>query len=323
MLATFGLISGLVLLIGGGYLLVKGSSGIATRLNVSPVIVGLTILAFGTSAPELFVGIFAALRDQTDLLFGNVIGSNIANLGLVLGLAAVFRPIEINGQIVRRELPLFLLATGAIVVMALDPWLRQLPPVIDRSDAILLLLLFLIFFYITALGVLQRRSTDPLLTEIETSTLVTTDSPAAYDWVSVIFGVVGLFIGGQLTINNSIELSSLLNVPSAVVGLFVVAIGTSLPELVTSIIAAVRREPDMALGNVVGSNLFNGLFVLPVSALVRPVSVPDGGMLDLSISFVFAAVLIPVFWVGRARLGRRAGWVMLAAYLLYVVGRIL
>lgn len=323
MLATVGLIFGLALLIGGGFLLVKGSSGIAARFNVSPVVVGLTILAFGTSAPELFVGIFAALRDQTDLLFGNVIGSNIANLGLVLGLAAVFRPIEISGQVVRRELPLFLLATGAIVVMALDLWLRKWPAVIDRSEAVLLLLFFLIFFYVTALDVLQGRNADPLLVNIESSPLVPTDSTATLDWVFVIFGTASLFFGGQLTISNSIELSSILNVPSTVVGLFVVAIGTSLPELVTSIIAAVRREPDLALGNIIGSNLFNGLAVLPISALVRPIPVPDGGMIDLLVSFIFAAALIPAFWVGRARLGRRAGWAMLAAYVVYILGRVL
>lgn len=323
MMAFFGLLAGLSLLIGGGFILVKGASGIAARFNVSPVIVGLTIIAFGTSAPELFIGILAALRDQSDIVFGNAVGSNIANLGLVLGIAAVIRPIEINGQIVRRELPLLLLATGVVVVMALDPILRGLSPVLDRSDAIILLLLFLVFFYVTALDVLHRRGSDSLLSDIDSSPLVTVASPAAYDWGLVALGLVGLFLGGQLTISNGVELSVLLGVPSTIIGLFVVAIGTSLPELVTSVIAAIRREPDLALGNVIGSNLFNSLAVLPISAIIRPVGIPTGGMLDLSVSFVFAAALIPIFWMGRARLGRRAGWVLLFGYGVYALGRVL
>jgi cation:H+ antiporter len=323
MIEFLGLILGLSLLIGGGFLLVKGASGIAARFNVSPIIVGLTIIAFGTSAPELFVSVVAALRDETDILFGNVVGSNIANLGLVLGLAAIFRPLEINGQLVRRELPLLLLATIVILVMALDPLLRNLPAVIDRSDAVILLLLFLVFFYVTALDVLRQRGADPLLVEMRNSALVMTDSPATYDWIFVGLGLAGLFVGGQLTISNSVVLSTLLNVPSAIVGLFVVAVGTSLPELVTSIIAAIRREPDLALGNIVGSNLFNGLAVLPIGAMVRPVTVPAGGMLDLSVSFLFAAILIPVFWIGRARLGRKMGRVILGCYILYFVGRVI
>jgi cation:H+ antiporter len=323
MIVFFGLVLGLSLLIGGGFLLVKGSSGIATRLNVSPIIVGLTIIAFGTSAPELVIGIFAALRDQSDIVFGNAVGSNIANLGLVLGIAAVIRPIEINGKIVLRELPLLLLATGVIVVMALDPILRGVPATLDRSDAIILLLLFFVFFYVTALDVLHRRRTDPLLADIDSSPLVAVASPATYDWASVALGLIGLFFGGQLTISNGVQLSTLLGVPSTIVGLFVVAVGTSLPELVTSVIAAIRREPDLALGNVIGSNLFNSLAALPISAIIRPVDVPNGGMFDLSVSFLFAAVLIPIFWIGRARLGRRVGWLLLFGYGVYALGRIL
>jgi len=323
MFVFLGLVLGLSLLIGGGFLLVKGSSGIAARFNVSPMIVGLTIIAFGTSAPELIIGILAALRDQSDIVFGNVVGSNIANLGLVLGIAAVVRPIEIHGQIVRRELPLLLLATGVIVVMALDPLLRGMSPVLDRSDAIILLFLFFVFFYVTALDVLHRRSSDSLLSDMDSSPLVPVESPATYDWVSVALGLVGLFLGGQLTISNGVELAALLDVSGTIVGLFVFAVGTSLPELVTSVIAAIRREPDLALGNVIGSNLFNSLAVLPISAVIRPVGVPSGGMLDLSVSFLFAAALIPIFWIGRARLGRRVGWLLLFCYGVYALGRVL
>ena len=323
MIAFFELLLGLLLLLGGGYFLVKGASGIATRFNVSPIIVGLTIMAFGTSAPELFVGVMAALQDQTDIAFGNVVGSNIANLGLVLGVAAVVKPLEIHGQIVRRELPLLLLATGAILIMAMDPLMRGEIGVIDRSDAVILVFLFLIFFYVTALDVLERRSDDSLMVDFDHSRKLTVAASSARDWLSIAIGFTGLLIGGRLTISGGVELAAILNVPSAIVGLFVVAAGTSLPELVTSIIAALRREPDLALGNVIGSNLFNGLAVLPITGLVRPVVVPDGGLFDLAVSFLFAVVLIPIFYVGRARLGRGIGCVFLIAYLAYVVARLL
>lgn len=323
MMNFIGLLFGLSLLIGGGYLLVKGSSGIAARFNISPMIIGLTIIAFGTSAPELFIGIIAAQQGQTDIIFGNVVGSNIANLGLVLGLAAIFCPIEIDGQIVRREIPLFLLATGVILVMALDPLLRGEPGVIDRSDAIILLSLFLVFFYVTTLGVFSGEKSDSLLREIECSPLVNRGAPASYDLVFIVLGCTGLFFGGDFTVRNSVELAAVMNVSSAIVGLFVVAVGTSLPELVTSIIAALSRESDLALGNVIGSNLFNGLAVLPISALIQPVTVPEGGMFDLSVSFLFAAALIPVFWIGRARLGRKLGWLMVSCYFVYVLMRVI
>jgi cation:H+ antiporter len=323
MIEVLGLVFGLALLLGGGFLLVKGASGVASRFHISPIIVGLTIIAFGTSAPELFVSIIAALRDQTDIVFGNVVGSNIANLGLVLALAAVVRPIEINGQIVRRELPLLLLATAVILVMALDPLLRKASGVLDRSDGVILLLLFFIFFYVTALDVLHRRESDSLLSDIDRSPLITTAPPATYAWISIALGLSGLLIGGQLTISYGVALSELLGIPSAVVGLFVVAIGTSLPELVTTIIAAIRREPDLALGNVIGSNLFNGLAVLPVGVILRPLAIPTGGVFDLTVSLLFAAALIPVFWIGRARLGRKVGWIMLLCYSVYAVVRVI
>jgi cation:H+ antiporter len=232
------------------------------------------------------------------------------------------KPLEIHGQIVRRELPLLLLATGAILIMAMDPMMRGEIGVIDRSDAVILVFLFLIFFYVTALDVLERRSDDSLMVDFDHSRKIPLAASSARDWLSIVVGLTGLLIGGRLTISGGVELAAILNVPSAIVGLFVVAAGTSLPELVTSIIAALRREPDLALGNVIGSNLFNGLAVLPVTALVRPVVVPDGGLLDLAVSFMFAVVLIPIFYVGRARLGRGVGCVFLIAYLAYAVTRL-
>ena len=323
MIAVFGLLFGFALLIGGGGALVKGASGLAERSGLSPIVIGLTIVAFGTSAPELAVNIIGALENHTELSFGNVVGSNIANLGLVLGIAAMFGTIEIHGQIVRRELPLLLLVTAVIVVMASDKWLHGEPSLMEASDAIILLLLFCVFLYVAVQDVKWRKGADSLLSEIEGSLLVRFIVSGARDWFYMGFGIAGLFAGGHLTVTNGIELATVLNVPTAIIGLFVIAVGTSLPELVTSAIAAMRRESDLALGNVIGSNLFNGLFVLPVSALMRPLAVPEYGILDLFVSFLFALALIPIFWLGKRQLGRKVGAGLLIAYFGYAGFRIL
>lgn len=314
---------GLALLLAGGAALVKGAAGIATQFGISPMIVGLTIVSFGTSAPELFVNVIGALNDQTELAFGNVVGSNLANLGLVLGIAAIVRPISIDGKLVLRELPLLLLVTGIILVMAADPLLRGESATLDRSDALILLMVFGLFLYVTVLDVLRRRSIDPLLTHVGEVPMAAGGSMHMLNWLYVAIGLGALFAGGRLTIDSGVALAELLNIQSAIIGLFVVALGTSLPELVTSTIAALRGESDLALGNVVGSNLFNNLMVLPASTLFRPVNIPAGGVLDLSASLVLAAALIPIFWIGRARLGRRTGSALVVSYLAYAAWRLM
>ena len=316
------LLVGLALLLAGGAALVKGASGVAAQFGVSPMIVGLTIVSFGTSAPELVINIIGAVNDQTELAFGNVVGSNLANLGLVLGLAAAVKPISIDSKLVLRELPLLLLVTAIIVVMAADPLLRGLPPTLDRGDALILFMVFGMFMYMAILDVLRRRDIDPLVTRACDVPLATSETSNPLNWLAVAAGVTGLLIGGKLTIDNGVKLGELLGIQSAIIGLFVVAFGTSLPELVTSIIAALRGESDLALGNVVGSNLFNILMVLPASAVVRSVQVPAGGIADLMASLLLAAALIPIFWIGRARLGRPVGILLVVAYLAYAAVRI-
>lgn len=307
---------GLGLLLAGGTALVRGASGVAEGYGVSPLIVGLTVVAFGTSAPELVVNVIGAIRDQSEIAFGNVAGSNLANLGLVLGVAAIIRPIRIEGQIIRRELPLLLLATTVLVVMCLDLWLRAELPMIDRSDGLILLLLFGIFIYITISDFLRQKE-DALLVRVEQ---ITPDiiSSQTVNWLYVFAGLAGLMLGGQLTIDNGVALAGQLNVSPVIVGMMVVAIGTSLPELVTSIIASLRGEADICVGNVIGSNIFNALLVLPVSGLVRPLTIPDNGAMDVIASLLLALVLIPVFIVGRQEMGRLTGFVFIAMYLGYM-----
>jgi cation:H+ antiporter len=322
MLSAITLIVGLVLLVGGGALLVRGACEIATGLGVSPLIIGLTVVGFGTSSPELVVNIIGAASGATDLAFGNVVGSNISNLALVLGAAAVMSPITIQSALVRRELPLLLLGTTILAVMALDGVLEGRPPVISRSDAIVLLLLFGIFVYTNVLDFFQTRHKDSLLLEMGHYPLIATDAADPWRWPMAIGGMAMLFVGGNLTVSGATDLAEALGIAATTIGLFVVAIGTSLPELVTSIIAAAKKEADLALGNVIGSNLFNSLVVLPASGLVATVPIPAGGITDLVVSWALAAFLVPVFFLGKAYLGRVMGIFLLLVYAVYAVLRI-
>ena len=323
MLSLLGIAGGLVLLILGGTALVTGASQLAARLGVSPMIVGLTIVGFGTSAPELVVNIIGGLRGESALAFGNVIGSNISNLALVLGAAALLQSIEIQGAVIRREVPLLLLVTTIMTVMALDNFLEGDTAQIGASDAVVLILLFAIFIYITVQDVLLSRKEDPLILEMGENPLVVTEPVSRFQWVYMVVGFMLLFAGGEMTVRNSVEFANRLGVSTTIIGLFVVAIGTSLPELITSVVAAWRKESDLALGNILGSNVFNSLIVLPASALAGTVTIPSGGIQDLIVSWLLAAALIPIFLFGRARLGRSTGIMLIAAYVSYAVIRVL
>lgn len=312
---------GIALLLVGGSATVRGASGLAELYGVPPLIVGLTVVAFGTSAPELVVNVLGALRGETALAFGNIAGSNIANIGLVLGLAALITPISIEGQIIRRELPLLLLATAVLLVMLLDPLLRDSVATLDRSDSIVMLLLFTVFLYMTASDLFRQRD-DQLVTEVTSITSSPSHSKRA-QIIMVLCGLFGLMIGGKLTIDHGTALALSMGVSPVIIGMFVVAIGTSLPELVTSITAALKGQADLCVGNVIGSNLFNTMFVLPVSGLIRPIDLPTGGMADLSAGFILALCLIPIFVFGRTVMNRAIGFVFVLAYVGYIAQRLL
>lgn len=324
MMVFLTLLLGLTLLLAGGTVVVRGASAIASYYGVPPLVVGLTVVAFGTSAPELVVNVVGALEGQTALAFGNVTGSNLANIGLVLGTAALVSPIAIESGVVRRELPLLLLGTTILLIMALDRPLLGLDPLLTRADALVLLLVFGIFIYMTATDVFRKR-TDPLMQNIlDLEEKLPTPAAAGItrDWGAVVIGIAFLTAGGQITIDAGAELAVVLGLQPVIVGLVIVAVGTSLPEFVTSVIAAIKREPDLCLGNVVGSNIFNALFVLPLSALVRPLPVPEGGLVDLAVSLLLAAFIIVVFFLGRGRMSRSVGAGLLLGYFAYMVWRV-
>lgn len=320
MITVLLLLAGLTMLLVGGASLVRGASGIAEAYGISPLVVGLTVVAFGTSAPELVVNILGALRGETDIAFGNIAGSNLANLGLVLGTAALITPIAIEGQIIRRELPLLLLATTVLLVMTLDSQLKGFDPVLDRSDSLVLLLLFGIFVYIMIMDFF-RQGEDPLLATI-TDLSPQLENKKPRDWIFVLAGIGLLGFGGELTITHGVNLAGMLGVSTTIVGMAIIAIGTSLPELVTSIIAAMRKEADLCVGNIIGSNIFNTMMVLPVSALVYPLAIPDGGTTDIITTLLFAAALIPVFIMRGKIMSRTMGGIFVAGYLIYMYLRI-
>lgn len=311
---------GIALLLAGGTLMVQGASGIARQFNVPTMIIGLTVVAFGTSTPELVVNITGALRGETALAFGNAVGSNIANFGLVLGLVALLSPIYLQGQMVRRELPFLLLVTAILLVMAWDQPLSGTPAMLDRGDAIILFLLFTIFVYIMVRDIIRGKG-DPVLIEVEHYPVGHGRSSLSLNIVFVLVGMGLLIYGGSMTIDQGTTMAAVLNVPEVVVGTFVVAVGTSLPELATSAIAAYKKETDLALGNIVGSNIFNTLVVLPAAGIIEPLPIPAGGDLDLAVGFTFVLVVIPLSVFSGARLGRSAGVALVASYFAYMAYR--
>ncbi len=312
------LIAGITLLLVGGTVLVQGASGIARRFNVSPIIIGLTVVAFGTSTPELVVNVTGALVGQTDLAFGNAVGSNLANFGLVLGIAAIMSPIYLQGQLVRREVPFLLLVTAILMVMAWDEPLSGTTPMLDRGDAIILFLLFTVFVYFMVRDVMREKD-DPILSGAQAFQTSPDSQGVARCTVYSIAGMAMLTYGGSITIEQGAAIAKLWAMPEVVIGIFVVAV---VPELVTSAIAAYRKETDLALGNIVGSNIFNSLVVLPAAAIISPLPIPKGGDLDLAMAFVFVLVVIPLFIFSKAKLGPMAGATLLMTYVGYLYFRV-
>jgi len=314
------LVLGLTLLLAGGEALVRGASALARELGVSPLVVGLTVVAFGTSAPELAVNVTAAWRGDSALSFGNVVGSNIANIGLILGLAASVRALEVAGTVVSRELPMMGVATAAVVVLGLDR-IRMESEVYDRSDGLLLLLLFGVFLYYTVAEVLRGRTRDPLMQQAEVRPVGERLGTVVGSAVVAVLGLGALTVGAELTVRSAVALAEVAGVSKAVVGLTVVAVGTSLPELATSLMAVRRRQLDLAVGNVVGSNIFNLLFILGTTATIHPVPMPAGGGLDLLVLAVLSLALIPIT-LSRHRVARTEGALLLTAYVVFMVGRV-
>lgn len=310
---------GLVLLVGGGEALVRGASALARRLGLSAALIGLTVVAFGTSAPELVVSLLASAEGKAEIAYGNVVGSNIANVGLLLGLTALFRPLRVDSGLLKREIPLLGFGTLVAIGLGLDHSLGLgKENAFTRGDGIALLVVFAAFLFFNARDVLTRRRTDPFVVEALEAAHLSDGPGLGLATMLTVFGLVALAGGGEMVVSGASSLARGLGVPEVVIGLTLVALGTSLPELATCLAAARKGQDDIAVGNVVGSNLFNLLLVLGITATVRPVPVPDRELRNLLLMAVLTLLLIPFGMTAQQRVTRAEGGVMLALYGLFL-----
>jgi len=309
------IILGIVILVFGATWLVEGASSIAKSFGISALTIGLTVVAFGTSAPELSVNIISALEKNSDIALGNVLGSNIFNTFIILGLAAIIKPIGVQNSTVKVEIPFFLLSALVLWVLSNGTLLDSTNSnIISRSSGLVLLILFCVFMYYNFLvGKEDPANTSP---NIHTRPL----------WLSVLMVVGGLAFlvgGGKLIVLGAVNLATKLGVSQSIIGLTIVAAGTSLPELATSVVAAYRNKPDIAIGNVVGSNIFNILLILGLTATINPIKLYQGANIDLALN-VIAAILMLIFAIsgpGR-KFDRREGLLFVLIYLSFLIYQI-
>ncbi len=299
------IVGGIALLYLGGERLVASAARLARGLGISPMAIGLTVVAFGTSSPELLTTLAAAFRGNPGIAVGNVVGSNISNIGLILGLTVVMAPIRTNALFIKRELPFMI---GVAILPA--PFL--LDGMLGRIEGLVLLGLLAAYVWF-----LLRGGEAPDIEEEFAREYGAAAGPAWRNWLGVALGLAVLVFGAHLLVTGATGVARSLGIPDLVIGLTVVAIGTSLPELATSIVAAVKGEPDIALGNIVGSNIFNVLCILGTTALIRPLAMPfDAVAVDLIVMIGFSALALPFLLTGL-RLGRLEGAALLGLYAAY------
>lgn len=305
------IVVGLLLLIWGADRFVLGAGATARNLGVAPLLIGLTIVAFATSAPEILVAIIAASKGEPLLAIGNAIGSNIVNIGLVLGLTALVMPIKLESATLRREMSALLAVSLLTVSMFLDTFL-------SRTDGIVMLTgLIIVMFWLTRLG-LRSAANDPIKQDYEAEIRDDLTMPRALLWIAV--GLVTLLIGADLLVDGSIGIAQTLGVSEVVIGITIVAFGTSLPELAVSLVSALKKEYGLAIGNIVGSNIFNLLAVIGVASTIGPSQLaPTVLSLHIFVMVAFTLVLFAMTYDydGKAELSRLEGFALLVAYIAY------
>ncbi|MGB3588939.1 MAG: calcium/sodium antiporter [Tunicatimonas sp.] len=304
------LLGGLVVLIAGGEFLVRGSVSIALRLKISPLVVGLTVVAFGTSAPELFISVQSALSGSPDIAMGNVIGSNICNLALVLGITAFITPVPVQKDIIRIDWPV---AMGSSLLM----FALVQGNLISFWEGILFITLLIGYTFFTILN--SRKETKNLQAQAEA--LDVPAQPTASLWRDVlllVIGIAGLTVGSNWFVFGAKELAIALGVSERVVGITVVALGTSLPELATAIVAAMRKETDIAMGNLIGSNIFNILSILGFTSIIATIQVNDVIIRSDMIWMLLITFMIFPMMITRRIISKVEGGILLAFYLYYI-----
>lgn len=322
-LSILAVIVGLAVLVVGAEGLVRGASAIATKFRVSPLVIGLTVVSFGTSAPELTVNILAAAQGSPDLAVANVIGSNIANILFILGVCAIIVPLSVKSSTVWKEIPFALLGAVLILVLGNDIFLDGASSnVLTRTDGITLLALMAVFmYYIFSMAKNDREKAA----ELEADAGEARELGVGKSVGLTILGLIGLVVGGRLLVTGAIDIAEAAGLSEALIGLTIVAIGTSLPELATSVVAALRNKADIAIGNIVGSNIFNIFFVLGTTSIILPLPISGALNFDIIVSIIATGLLfLFMFTRGKHKLERWEGILFIVtyvAYLGYLIGR--
>ena len=304
------LVLGFVILIKGADWLVNGASSLAKKHNVSDLAIGLTVVAFGTSAPELVVNVFASIQGHEAIVFGNIIGSNNFNLFVILGLAGLISPLVVQSSTVKREIPLSFIAIIFLFFLANNFFLSD-KHTLSRIDGLVLLAMFGFFLYY----VFSQLKNDP-------SEKVDMDLVHSHGkiWLLIILGLAGLVLGGRLVVTSAIEMAKMLGISEKIIGLTIVAAGTSMPELATSVVAAFKKNNDIAVGNIIGSNIFNIFFILGISSLIKPLDFDVTFNTDLYLlSFGTMVLLVFMFTGKKKRLDRWEATLLLVIYIVYTV----
>jgi cation:H+ antiporter len=313
LLFLFLLVIGFCALIYGANILVDGASSVAKRLRVSDMMIGLTIVAFGTSAPELVVNIFSSLEDNSDIALGNIVGSNILNILGILGLSALIRPLTVDKATTWIQVPLTVLSAIALFLLLSDSCMDGATAnVISRVDGCILLLFFAIFMgYVIQTSLSNRVSASE------------DDYKQMSWWKSILFVIGGLLllvVGAKVIVDSAVKLAQMWGISQRVIGLTIISIGTSLPELATSVVAAKKNKVDIAIANIVGSNIFNAFFILGVSAIICPVHGTPSSIIDLLVNVFVSLLLFAFIFTGKGRrLDRWEGALFIASYIIYTV----
>jgi cation:H+ antiporter len=301
------LVLGLTALFIGAEGLIRGASALALRVGITPLVVGLTVVAFGTSTPELVVSLKAALIGNSSISLGNVVGSNIANIAFILGIAALIRPLDVHANVIRREIPIMIGLSILLIVLLLDGELSLIDGII--------FVVGIITYTIVNISMARNEKNAEVENEFKEGLKTKLGVP-----VSIVFVVGGLglmILGANLFVTSAISIAKAIGVSDAIIGLTIVAIGTSLPELITSIVASSKNESDIAIGNVVGSNIFNILGILGITAIVIPLSSSGISYIDFGVMLITALILLPLSKTGF-RISRLEGLFLLAGYIIYI-----
>ncbi|QQS35679.1 MAG: calcium/sodium antiporter [Ignavibacteriales bacterium] len=300
-------IAGVVLLFVGAEGLIRGSSNLAIKIGIKPLVVGLTVVAFGTSTPELVVSLKAALIGNGSISLGNVVGSNIANIALILGVAALIKPLDVHTSVILREIPVMIGISLVLMLLLLDGEL-------GFTDGLIFVIGLLVYVFVNVIMALKEKNA-----EVNSEFNEGLKSKLGIS-VSILFMIGGLgllIVGADLFVRSAVAIAKKFDVSDAVIGLTIVAVGTSLPELITSIVASYKKEADIAIGNVVGSNVFNILGILGITALIVPISSAGISYLDLGMMLFTAILLLPLSKSGFS-ITRLEGGFLLAGYLFYI-----